>query len=139
MLKEAMFEFGLDIFDQVCKRYGEDLKQISLNIITDSIESILVGKRTIDEWADIVIKVVDNIKDKTITENDFKYIGGILKFSMCPNNKSKVIISYELYFIDGNGEYFKNSANSDVNKDNFVDEDIIAISEAGEIIYEVEE
>lgn len=136
--KDIILTFGRDVFDEICGKYGDDFKKIAFNLITDTIESILVGKRTLDEWAEIVIEAVDNIKDRTISENGFKFLGGNLKFSLHPRIKSKVIIAYELYFIDKDGNYFKNSAKSDVNQDNFVQEDINTIKEAGEIAYEVE-
>ncbi|MCI8404736.1 MAG: hypothetical protein HFE49_07510 [Clostridia bacterium] len=137
--KDIILNFGMDILNEICSNYGNDLKKIAFNFITDTIESALVGKRTLDEWAEIVIEVIDNIKDRTISENDYKFLGGTLKFRLSSNSKPKVIIAYELYFIDSNGNYFKNSAKSDVNQDNFIQEDINAIKEAIEIAYEVEE
>ena len=130
---------GREVMAEIGNKYGDNLKKVAFNVITDTIESALVGKRTLNEWAEIVIEVIDNIKDKTIRENDFKYLGGTLKFSLYPKTKSKVIIAYELYFVDSDGNYFKNSAQSDVNKDNFTQEDLNAIEESGEIAYEVEE
>lgn len=136
--KDILLNYGKDIIGQIFSKYSEDFKKVAFNVITDAIESALVGRRTLDEWAEIVIEAVDNIKEQTIRENDFNFIGGNLKFSIRPTTKTKVIISYELFFIDSDGNYYKNSANSDVNQDNFVEEDIEAIKEAGEIAYEVE-
>ena len=129
---------GKEIGGEVLDKYGDDLKEIAFNTISDTVESILTGRRTIEEWAGVVIDVVDKIKDTTVAEEGYDFIGGKLKFSVSPMKSSKVIIEYELYFMDSDDNYFKKSAKSDVNKNNFVQEDINALDEAGEIVYDID-
>ena len=137
--KSKIVRVGMKVIDELYSQFGDDLKKIAFNYITDSVESILVGKRSLDEWAEIVVEAIDNIKDRTIEENNYNYIGGNLKFSISKKISSKVIIEYELYFRDSEGNYFKNSAKSDVNQDNFIKEDIETIKKSTEVIYEIEE
>ncbi len=134
----TMAKLAKSVLNELQVKYGEDLKKVSFDFITNTIEGILIEKRTLDEWASIVIKTVDNIIDKTVVDYDYKYIGGILKFSFRSDILSEVTISYDLYFSDRKGNYFKNSATSTVNKDNFVKEDLDKLKEIGTICYEVE-
>lgn len=134
----TMAKLAKSVLNELRVKYGEDLKKVSFDFITNTIEGILIEKRTLDEWASIVIKTVDNIIDKTVVDYDYKYIGGILKFSFRSDILSEVTISYDLYFSDRKGNYFKNSATSTVNKDNFVKEDLDKLKEIGTICYEVE-
>ena len=134
----TMAKLAKSVLNELQIKYGEDLKKVSFDFITNTIEGILIEKRTLDEWASIVIKTVDNIIDKTVVDYDYKYIGGILKFSFRSDILSEVTISYDLYFSDRKGNYFKNSATSTVNKDNFVKEDLDKLKEIGTICYEVE-
>lgn len=138
IITATMARLAKYVLNELQVKYGEDLKKVSFDFITNTIEGILIEKRTLDEWASIVIKTVDNIIDKTVVEYDYKYIGGILKFSLNPDILSGVNISYDLYFSDREGNYFKNSATSSVNKDNFVKEDIDKLKETGTVCYEVE-
>lgn len=135
----AMTKIVTSILSELQVKYGEDLKNISFDLITNTIEGILIGKRTLDEWATIVIKTIDNIIDTTIREYDYKYLGGILKFNIPSDLLPEVIISYDLYFSDNEGNYFKNSATSSVKKDNFIKEDLDKLKESVTICYEVEE
>ena len=134
----TMAKLAKSVLNELQVKYGEDLKKVSFDFITNTIEGILIEKRTLDEWASIVIKTVDNIIDKTVVDYDYKYIGGILKFSFRSDILSEVTISYDLYFSDRKGNYFKNSATSTVNKDNFVKEDLDKLKKIGTICYEVE-
>lgn len=134
----TMAKLAKSVLNELQVKYGEDLKKVSFDFITNTIEGILIEKRTLDEWASIVIKTVDNIIDKTVVDYDYKYIGGILKFSFRSDILSEVTISYDLYFSDRKGNYFKNSATNTVNKDNFVKEDLDKLKEIGTICYEVE-
>lgn len=137
MLKSLALKIGSELFGELSDKYGGDLKKVAIDYFSDTLESAVVGKRTLDEWAEIVIVAVDKIIDKTIRENDYEYVGGTLNFSLYKISKSKVIISYELYFKDKQGAFFKKSANSDVNRDNFIEADLQTLENSGGIAYEV--
>lgn len=134
-------EIASGVNNELKNKLGIDCKQVIANAARDTFESIVAEKRTLDEWANMVINSVDEIIDETIKNEDVNYAAGKLIFSLDKNTRAgspKVLILYELYFIDANGNYIKKSAKSDVNQDNFTQDAIEEIKENGKVSYEVE-
>ena len=104
----------------------------------DTFESIITVRRTIDEWAEIAIKGVDQIKDRAVNEEGLSYVGGKLTFAMSVQNPQKVVISFELYFLDENNEWQKVGADSDMYASVFTLEALEEIKSKCEVSFEVE-
>lgn len=126
------------IFSNAIESYAEDAKSVAVNATRDTVESIITGRRTLEEWAEISIKGVDKIKDRVVKEGELRYIGGKLNFAISVKNTNKVVISFELYFLDGNNKWQKIGADSDLLASNFTVEAIDEIKTHGVISYEVE-
>ena len=109
-----------------------------LNAARDTVERIITGRRPIDEWAKIAIAVVDQIKDRAVSEEGLRYVGGKLKFTMSRKRADKVVISFELYFLDSNNEWQKIGADSDLFASCFTLEALDEIKSKGEVSFEVE-
>ena len=109
-----------------------------LNAARDTVERIITGRRPIDEWAKIAIAVVDQIKDRAVSEEGLRYIGGKLKFAISRKRADKVVISFELYFQDSNNEWQKIGADSDLFASCFTLEALDEIKSKGEVSFEVE-
>jgi hypothetical protein len=107
------------------------------NALRDVLESAVTGRRPLDDWTEISIKAIDEMKEKYIEENDWTYVGGRLNFQMSSKNDDKVVISYELYFQDMQENWQKAGAESDVFASNFTLEALDDIKTNGIISYEV--
>jgi hypothetical protein len=107
------------------------------NTLRDVLESAVTGRRPLEDWTEISIKALDEIKEKYINENDWIYRGGRLNFQMSLKYENKVVISYELYFQDTQGMWQKVGAESDMFASNFTLEALEDIKTNGTISYEV--
>ena len=116
----------------------ENATNAAMNAARDTVERIITGRLTIEEWAEIAIKGVDKIKARAVDEEELTYVGGKLKFTMSEQKANKVVITFELYFQDENAEWHKIGANSDLFASNFTLEALDEIKSNGEISYEVE-
>lgn len=138
MNRDKMKDFAMDILSDALKPYISDAKDVLANAVRDTVESIITGRRTINEWAEIAISGVDKIKAQVIKENGWKYVGGELKFAMSDKNLRKVVISFELYYQDGNEKWQKVGAESDIYASNFTLEALEEIKSQGTISFEVD-
>ena len=118
--------------------YAKDVKDSARDSAKDAFEGTVTAKRTIDEWAEVAAKGVDQIKDRAVNEGGLRYVGGKLKFAMSAQNRQKVSISFELYFLDENNEWQKVGANCDVYASVFTLEALEEIKSKCEISFEVE-
>ncbi|MDR1578781.1 MAG: hypothetical protein LBS35_00355 [Synergistaceae bacterium] len=127
------------IFNQVLEKYQDDVKDSILNAGRDTVERIITGRRTLEDWKTISGECVDKIKDRIVAESgDFRYVGGKLNFAMSEKRNNKVVISFELYFQDANNEYQKVAADSDLYASNFTHEALDEIKASGGVSFEVE-
>lgn len=138
MNNKVIAEFAKEALWELLKPYISDAKSAVANAARDTLESIVTGRRTLDEWAEIAIKGVDNVKSKVAEENGWQYIGGKLNFAMSAKSTNKVVISFELYYQDEGKEWHKVGAESDMYASNFTLEAIQDIESKGIISYEVE-
>ena len=118
--------------------YAEDAKEAAMNAARDTVERIITGRRPIEDWAKIAIPVVDQIKDRAVSEEGLRYVGGKLNFAMSGKRADKVVISFELYFQDDNNEWQKIGAESDLFASCFTLEALDEIKSKGKVSFEVE-
>jgi len=110
-------------------------KETAVYVAKDTLEG---SKRTIDEWAEIVIKFVDKIKDDAINEGNLRYVGGKINFAMSAQKTNMVAVSFELYFLDEHEKWQKIGADNEINASNFTLEAVREIIETKKIVFEVE-
>ncbi len=101
-------------------------------------EGLIVGKRTIDEWAEIAIQGVDKVRERIATEENLRYVGGKLCFQISASNHENVIISFQLYYLDENKAWKKVEASSDVLASTFKPEALEDMKSNGKIEFDVE-
>lgn len=138
MIKSAIKELAANALMDALMPYVNDAKETVLNTARDTFESVITGRRTIDEWAEISIKGVDRVKDKVAEQNDWQYVGGKLNFAMSANFSDKVVVSFELYYQDEDKKWQKVGAESDMYASNFTLEALEDIQTKGTVSYEVE-
>ena len=118
--------------------FVEEARDATLNAAHDTIRGMVAGKMSIDEWAEIVIKGVDKVKDRIVNEGELQYVGGKLKFAMSSINENSVTVSFELYFIDTNKKWHKAEASSNLPASKFKSDALQEIQSKGEISFDVE-
>jgi hypothetical protein len=138
LLGAVIKEFAKDALVASLGSYAGDAQDAVVNTVRDTFESIITGRRTLEEWADIAIKGVDKIKDRIVTENNWTYVGGTLNFAMSKASTDKVVISFELYYQDENKKWQKVGAESDMYASNFTLEALDDIESKGTVSFEVE-
>lgn len=136
---EIVIKYAKSMLTTVLEQHAENTKDAITGAARDMVGSAIAGRRTADEWAEIIIDGVDEIKDKVIAEDGLSFIGGKLKFALSPKNLKKVLVSFELYFQDENGQWQKVGADSNLNSTNFTAEALREMESRGEISFEVEE
>ena len=105
----------------------------------DTLHAVIVGKQSLEEWAEIASKGIDGIVDRTRKETNMQYLGGKLFFKLSEKNPKKVEISFDTYFKDENDNLKKVSATSDVFASTFTDEAIEELRTAKMVEYNLEE
>lgn len=138
MDSDILKSFAADILLEELKPYLNEVKEVLANAARDTFESIITGRRTINEWAKIAICGVDKVKARVIRENGWKYIGGKLNFRMSDKSSHKIVISFELYYQDEDKKWRKVEAESDMYASNFILEDIEEIKSQGTVSFEVD-
>lgn len=131
---------------EFAKRTLADILEPIINEAKDAVtdaahgtfESAILGRQTIDEWAAIIIKGVDNVKEELSEETGWHYVGGKLNFAMSNKSSHKVTVSFELYYQDENKKWNKVSAESDMYDSDFTLEALEDIKSKDCISYEVE-
>lgn len=125
------------VIGDVLEKQKDPLSDAVKNAVNDGIESIVTGKRTIDEWAEIAINGVDKIKDQKTREENLQFVDGTLYFEISHNNPKNVIISFQLYFLDDTNEWKKVEGHSDVKISNFTDDAIEEMKTKGNVKFSV--
>lgn len=138
MMKYAIKELAVNTLINVFKPYIDDTKDALVNTARDTLESVITGRRSIDEWAEIAIKGVDKLKEYIAKQYNWKYIGGKLNFEISASNLDKVIVSFELYYQDDYNKWQKVGAESDMYASNFTKDAINDMEVSGRVSYEVE-
>ncbi len=115
-----------------------EARDIALDTVQDAVRSKVAGRMPVEEWAKAVIKSIDSIKERAVAEENLRYIGGKLKFTLSANEPDTVTISFQLYFQDAFSKWRKAEASSDVPANKFTEDALDMMEENGEIAYEVE-
>lgn len=116
----------------------EEAREASVNAAHDSIRSKIVGKMSVDEWADIIIEGVDAVKMKAIEEGGLRYVGGKMKFAVNANDSGKIKASFQLYFLDEAEQWQLAEADTDLPASKFTADALEELYSKKEIVYEVE-
>jgi len=116
-----------------------DFKKVTVGAISDTVESMIGGRRTLEEWCEIASQPVDAIVAKSVSEEGLQFVGGYLCFSFADTSKKKVIIGYELYFLNEQKQWIKQDAHSDVYANNFTAEALEEIANKGTVKFNVDE
>jgi len=116
----------------------DEARDAALNAVQGAVRSKLAGRIPIEEWAEAVIESADNIKNRAAEEENLRYVGGNLKFTLSENAPNAVTVSFQLYFQDELGKWRKAEAASDVPANKFTEDALEIMKENGEIVYEVE-
>lgn len=138
MDSDTLKSFAADTLLEELRPYINEVKEVFVNAARDTLESIITGRRTLDEWAKIAIRGVDKVKAQVIRENGWEYIGGKLNFKMSDKSSHKVVISFELYYQDEDKKWRKVGAGSDMYASNFTLEAIEEIKSQGMVSFEVD-
>ena len=136
--KDKLKKVAVDILLGELAPYVNDGKDVLANAARDTVESMITGRKTIQEWAKIAIVGVDKVKEQVVRENGWKYVGGKLNFAMSDKNARKVVISFELYYQDEKKEWQKVGAESDMFATNFTLEALEEIKSNGKVSFEVD-
>lgn len=139
MIKEKLIELTAGFLGGVFLSYAEGAADVLSNAARDTFESVITGRQTIEEWAEIAIKGVDGVKNRVAQVNGWKYVGGKLNFALSTKSKHKVVISFELYYQDDTSHWKKVSAESDMYASNFTLEALEDMKTKGIVSFEVED
>lgn len=118
--------------------YAKDLGNAMLNAARDGVESLITGRRELEDWAQIAGKAVDEVKSTLEEQTCWQYVGGKINFKISPKNAKKVVISFDLYYQDENDKWKKVTAESDMYASNYTLAALEEIRSNGTISFEVE-
>ena len=104
----------------------------------DAVRKMLMGKQSINEWAETVSKCIDNIKDNIESEENLTFIGGKLRFSAPDSKNDAVCVSFDLYFQDIEEQWHKAGTSDFIPASMFTQEAVDELMSAHEIEFEVE-
>lgn len=122
----------------VISPFVEEAKDAALDAAQNTIRDTITGRMSIDEWAGIVIQGVDKVKEHAIEENNLRFIGGKIKFTMHANDAGIVAVSFQLYFLDELEKWQKAEAGSRIPASSFTLGALDELKSKQEIIFEVE-
>lgn len=115
-----------------------EARDAALNAAQDTLRTTVAGKMSIEEWAKIISEGADNVKEKVITENDFRFVGGKLTMMFSENNPKVVAASFQLYFLDEQEQWQMAAAETDLPASKFTMSALDELALKKEITYEVE-
>lgn len=138
LISSAIMSSAKDALSDAIKPFVADTKDLSIDAAKDSIRGALMGKMSIEDWANIIIDSVDSIKKKVVDEEGLTYVGGKMKFTPAEAAPNSVNISFQLYFIDEEQKWYKAGADTNLPAGNFKSEDLEELSLKKEIAFEVE-
>jgi hypothetical protein len=115
-----------------------ETRKVASRAFLQAVERVISGRRSLEEWCEVVSGPVDDAVARTVTEDGLKFVGGYLSFSIAGLTANKVTIAYELYFGDEQRNWVKQYAYSDVYARNFSHEALEEISCTGSVKFRVE-
>lgn len=104
----------------------------------DAVRKMLMGKQSINEWAETVSKCIDNIKDNIEAEENLTFIGGKLRFTEPDPTNDAVCVAFDLYFMDIEEQWHKAGTSDFIPASMFTQEAVDELMSAHEIEFEVE-
>lgn len=131
-------EVSKDVVTGTAENFKSDFTSVLIDTVSDTIHSMIAGEESIEEWAETVVKGIDPIIKNTVIENEWQYIGGKLQFAFSQKYNDKIDISFELYFLDNDKQWHKESAKSDVYSSTFTEDSLEELRKSGMIEYEIE-
>ncbi|GHV31527.1 hypothetical protein FACS1894167_14000 [Synergistales bacterium] len=117
---------------------AEVLPGVLFDAFADTLERIVSGRRSFEDWHGIASESLDRIIAKTSEDRNLRYAGGKLCFSFADSRRKKVNIAYDLYFIDKAETWTKEHAVGDVYASNFTLEALAEIEEKGTVAFDIE-
>lgn len=126
-----------DVIDNSLAPCANDFVGAVSKAIRDTFYSAALGQRTINDWANIVIGSVDNIKSRYENKYGWTYVGGKLNFTMPDISSRKVVIAFELYYLDTSKKWHKVGGSSNVYTSNFTPEALNEIQSKQIVSFEV--
>lgn len=138
LVKAVLATFAKGAFSSVVEPYVSDVKDAAVQAARDTIISKASGKLTLDEWASIIVKCADMVKEKAQEEDGLTYVGGKLKFAALPQKTECISASFQLYFLDEQEKWQKIEASRELPSDKFTPETLSDICSGGEIVFDVE-
>lgn len=128
---------AMGVFADVIKPFVNDAKDAVLDAAKDTVKDMVAGRMSVEEWAKVAVSGVDKVKERIMNENDYRYVGGKLKFALSQNNPESVKVSFQLYFLDEMQKWQMADAESDIPASKFKNDALDEIRSKGEIVYEV--
>ena len=116
----------------------ESVKDAAIDVAKDTAASAVLGKMSIEEWAIILSRSIDKVKDTVAERENINFIAGTMKFTMSCYNSDNVHICFELYFLTELQKWRKIDVNDEICTSKFTVEALEQLSSEGEIIYELE-
>lgn len=118
--------------------FVEEARDVALNAAQDAIRNTVTGKMSVNEWAGIVIEGVDKVKERVVAEDNLRFIGGKMRFTISEINLDMVTVSFQLYFLDELEQWQKAEASCNIPVSAFTTEALDELKLKHEIIFEVE-
>lgn len=137
-VKKEIQKFAIDMLKDILEPIIDEAKEVLKDAVHATFEGTMLGRQTIDEWATIIIKGVDKVKNELAKEKGWHYVGGKLNFARSTKSTNKVAVSFELYYQDENKNWKKVGAESDMFDSDFTLEALEEIKSKGCVSFEVE-
>ena len=125
------------VVSELFRTYYAEMEGMTFNTLTEFIENTVSGKRTFDEWAELVSPNVDQVIMNNKESDNLIFAGGKIKFTFKDSSYLKIYIGYELYFANEEREWTKIEAKSEVFSSTFKNEELEMLKEKKEVSYEV--
>lgn len=138
-IKDIMKSAAKEVFQDEINELKHAIVNNSIETLRDMVLNIAGGKSSFDEFAKRIITYVDAKVEEAKNNKGLSYVTGKIIFENIPQKSHKVLISYELYFIDTNKKIIKSGANCEVPSSQFKEEALLELNNIGKIEYEVEE
>ena len=137
-VKKLGKELAKDTGQSVMDNMKNDLTETLTDAVSDAIHSMVAGQENIEAWAENAAKGIDSIIQNTVIDKEWQYVGGKLRFAYSKRYSNKIDISFDLYFLDDNQQWHKESATSDVYESTFTKDSLEELQKAGVIEYEIQ-
>ena len=121
----------------VISPYIDDAKNVALNAGKSAVLGTIAGKMSVQEWAELLIVSVDELKDKLVEQSGYSFVGGQLIFSITESKPSNIVVSFALYFQDNYQKWQKAEADSMIPSTMFTEDAIAELINQKKIVFEV--